>query len=354
MNFSPRHYALPALVALALYVAGTAWVGERQHWVAISPYPSEHFMALATHPDGRFFAGAQSGAVLERGPAGDWQLHNTGLPAITWLRPDGDGLIAGTIAGVYHSTDGRDWQPVEDGLPDDLWVLQFEPLPDSLTLLSPDRGLFRRGTDGQWQADHRRGLPPGVHIYHYARDHQGGDHVGTVGEGAWYREHTDADWQPNREGLHRNARGFSLLAREGGVILGSDRGAWWQAAPGQRWHALGTGQHGFRVLDLAVDDQDRVWAASDEGIWVARESDPDGRPTPWENVPVRDGPQAPVSRFHITDDHHLAAAGAIYRLERDTSHRVPVLVMALLAAVLTWGIMQLPAITSRNTPSGHR
>ncbi|WP_421621891.1 hypothetical protein [Alkalilimnicola ehrlichii] len=354
MSAKALQLGVPALVAGLLYLAGTAWVGDREHWVPISPYPGEHFMALTTAPDGRLFAGAQSGAVLERDPGGPWRLHNTGLPAITWLLPDGDGLLAGTIRGVYASPDGRQWAPVERGLPEGLWVLQFEPLPDGLRLLSPDQGLYRRDDQGRWHADHSRGLPAGVHIYHYARDTQGGDHVGTVAEGAYYRPDPGADWRPNSEGLHRHARGFSLLRREGGIILGSDRGAWWQSQPGERWQALGTGRHGFRVLDLAEDARSRVWAASDEGIWVADESDRDGRPTPWRSVPMRDeGPQAPVSRFHIDGDQHLAAAGAIYQLERDRGWQVPILVMAILAGVMTWAMMHVPAVTGRRPPPNH-
>lgn len=344
---------LPALVAGLLYLAGTAWIGDREHWVPISPYPGEHFMALTRTAEGRLFAGAQSGAVLEGEPGGEWRIHNTGLPAITWLLPDGDGLLAGTISGVYASPDGRQWSPVTQGLPSDLWVLQFERQPDGLRLLSPDRGLYRRDDQGRWQADHGRGLPEGVHIYHYARDADGGEHVGTVAEGTYYRPSPEADWRSNREGLHRHACGFSLLGRDGGMILGSDRGAWWQSAPGEAWQALGTGRHGFRVLDLAADARDRIWAASDDGIWVADESDGDGRPVPWRNVPVRaDGPQAPVSRFHIDDNHHLAAAGAIYRLEADRTWQVPILVMAILGGIMTWAIMHLPAITRRRPPSG--
>ncbi|HSO84427.1 hypothetical protein [Thiocapsa sp.] len=79
-------------------------------------------------------------------------------------------------------------------------------------------------------------------------------------------------WTANSRGLPDGVKALCFAVTEGGMLLvGTDRGLYWQAAPGETWTALAQFPRERRVLALYRAPPDarglqRLWIGTDDGL----------------------------------------------------------------------------------------
>lgn len=309
-----RRWLLPAALTLAglLIVASTPWLFSHERWVMDDPDRREHVFTLVAH-DGRLYRGSQNGTlrVLEDG---NWRqlAGSPGRGAIMYLLPERELAILNN--GLWEWAT-KERIPAPGGL-----RVSHAALADERLYLGTGNGVF--AWDGE--VFHHMDLDAQVYRLHVRHIRDAGTlHAGTIAAGIWYVHPAGgkAIWQSDNEGLPSPLNVLSLLEVDNGILLaGTDQGLYWQAAPGDRWRRVDAGLGERRVLSLALDDEDWLWAGSDDGAYrvrlVQRERsvETQGRWEKLRNPPG--GLDRPVSWVVPVDDTVWISAGAVYRLDR--------------------------------------
>ncbi|EGV15922.1 ligand-binding sensor domain-containing protein [Thiocapsa marina] len=288
---------------------------------------------------------------------GEERLIRENLPLethITVLAPGADGtLLAATQAGELWRFDGTGWEPEEAGLDGRLVLaLRGEPgehaigtasglvsdlapppgNPRISDVLETASGLLAATPEGLWvhaDATWHRPLSD-VPLYRLAEQHREGRvylHAGTIGKGVYSASIQTllSPWASNSRGLADDVKALCFAVTEGGMLLvGTDRGLYRQAAPGETWKALAPFPPDRRVLALYRAPPDarglqRLWIGTDDGLSAL------------DLAETRDGLSVagPLRSFDALweptetgvswilpapDDELMVSAGAVYRL----------------------------------------
>lgn len=342
---SPQQVAwLAALTAGALFfLSQELLLGHPERWQRISPWAGEHVMSLA-RDRAVLYAGLQGGGLMVR-EDGEWSLLAEVIPhgfsPVDLALAPGEGLLAATTGGLYRSLDGgREWDAVVTGA----HLLQVSVGADGHGIAAGPGGVFRSVDGGRdWEELSRNGLPAGADPYRVLRLDSGGYLLGTVGGAGVYHRAPDGNrWRPEGEGLHRGVRVFSLLVMPDGALLaGTDRGAYRREPAGGEWSVVGRYWQTFRVLDLALDRaRGRLWAASDDGLWIAPLTPEEPLPEQWSPSEAGDPLLASAAWVDATAEPVMATAGAVYEWSPDKGRRPSMVAGSLLIAFGSWLILR--------------
>lgn len=311
----PAALAIAGL-GLALAIAGPLLPGG-ERLTRESPPEVGHITALTVAEDGALLTGTQDGALWRRA-GGTWARLpvNSGGQPVTALGAD---TGAAPARGPIGTGDGLINPP--PGLPDvGARIADVVSTGIGLVIATGD-GVLVQGA-GAWRA-----ALTGVNVYRLqpqSLDGTGWLHAGSIGQGVFAaRDAALTDWQPNSAGLHAQANGFAFAVTAAGrLLLGSDRGLYWQGAPLAPWHPLKIGLDGARILALhlarpAADGTQRLWLGTDTGLyWVAlRESADQVAATAYATrIDAPAGETFPGIGWIVPDgDGVMFSAGALWR-----------------------------------------
>ncbi len=309
---TPRIWLPSALLGMlgVLVLATTPWLFSHERWVMDDPDRREHVFTLVEGQE-ELYRGSQNG-TLWRLEGREWhRVGHTDRGAIMGLLPER--RLAVLNGGLW------DWGT-------DTWLAAPEGTRVSHAVTADGRLLLATGNGVlAWDGESFRNLGLDAQVYRlHASETSAGQavHAGTIGDGVWrFEAERPADgWQPVNQGMPRPVNILSLLEADNGALLaGTDQGLFWRAE-GRPWRRLGGGLGQRRVLALALDADDRLWAGSDDGAYrvrlVQREQalETQGRWEKLRNPPG--GLDRPVSWVVPYADTVWISAGATYRLDR--------------------------------------
>lgn len=301
-----------ALIALGFLLPG----GER---LIRENLPLETYVTVLAPGDGGTILAATQAGELWRFDGAGWEQEDAGLEGrlVLAMRGEPSRHAVGTATGLLSAT-GLAQPPgsprVGDILetaagllaatPDGLWVLAAGTWHRSLS----DKPLYRL-------AEQRR--DGRIHL-----------HAGTIGEGVYSAsaETLLSPWAANSRGLPDGVKALCFAVTEGGLLLvGTDQGLYWQAAPGETWNALAEIPRDRRVLALYRAPPD---ARSLQRLWIGT----DGGLSALDLAETRDGlsvtgrlrsfdalwepPESGVSWIlPVAGEGLMVSAGAVYRLQ---------------------------------------
>jgi ligand-binding sensor domain-containing protein len=212
------------------------------------------------------YAGTLGAGIFRSRDGGvHWERANAGLPniSIRSLNVDGRGILyAGTGEGVYYSEDdGARWVPLEAGLEmTDIQIHSFVSGEQGDLYAGTGGGLFRGRIKSPWEALHQGLLIAPVRTLDYGEE---GITVGTDGKGVIISRGNN--WVGENVGLvnlsvRGMARGktFLYIITEDGIYRKQHGRHTWEAVEG----ALPS-----RVLSIAVDGAERVYAGTEGGLF---------------------------------------------------------------------------------------
>ncbi|MEY6433129.1 ABC transporter substrate-binding protein [Thioalkalicoccus limnaeus] len=315
-----RRHALPlsTLILGVVLVAATPWIPGGTRLIPTDLPTMDHVTALVGD-GGSLFAATQAGEIWRYREHG-WERYASDPQgrAITALLGDPRRTPVGTAVGLW----------VADGE-----ILAREPpisarisamiVTEQALVLATGEGL-RIHTEGAWHDP----SPPLRAYQLYRQRGPGIDHIhaGTIGDGIHGAPTTRllGDWSPNDSGLPADIKVLSFAETPGGRLLaGTDRGLYWQRAPGAIWQVLDVGLGTRRILalhhDRGDDTRQRLWIGSDEGLFVAELSDDaqgelaasePARPIPAHRAP----PEVGVGWIVATDGRLFVSAGQVYQV----------------------------------------
>jgi hypothetical protein len=258
-----------AVLGLALIVAGPLIPGG-ERLVRNAPPDSGHITDLERALDGSILAGTEAGE-LWRYTSDQWQQVpvDLGGQPVTSLSADlGDNAAKGPIGtggGLVNVPAGMPPLPVR---------VRDEIMAENRLLVGTGKGLYVQG-DGQWLH-----IMDEISVYALFIQRLGNEawlHLGSVGAGVLSAKVSDPlSWEANREGLPEGANVFSFALTESGLlIVGTDKGLYWQEAPQETWQPLKVGLENSRILSMLFEAADtdgieRLWIGSDDGLWRAQ------------------------------------------------------------------------------------
>lgn len=224
--------------------------------------------ALVLGKDEALYAGTLGAGIFRSLDGGvRWQRANAGLPniSIRSLSVDGRGVLyAGTGEGVFYSEDdGARWFPLEAGTEmTDIQIHSFVAGERGDLYAGTGGGLFRGRIRSPWEALHQGLLIAPVRTLDYA---EGEITVGTDGKGVITGQ--GGNWIGENVGLvnlsvRGMARGktFLYIITEDGISRRQHgRGTW----------AAVEGSLPARVLSIAVDATERIYAGTEAGLFYS-------------------------------------------------------------------------------------
>ncbi len=307
--------AAPISIGLALIVLGVLLPGGERLIRENLPLET-HVTVLAPGADGAILAATQAGEIWRFDGTG-WKQEDAGLEGrlVLALRGEPSRHPIGTATGLL-SVSGL----APPGNPRVSDVLETEA---GLLAATPE-GLWVHGGD-TWH----RPLAD-VQLYRLAEQRREGRvhfHAGTIGEGVYSASLQTllAPWTSNSRGLPDGVKALCFAVTEGGMLLvGTDRGLYRQAAPGETWEVLTPFPRERRVLALYRAPPDarglqRLWIGTDGGLSaLALAETRDGLSVAG---PLRsfdalwEPPETGVSWIlPVAEDGLMVSAGAVYRL----------------------------------------
>ncbi|CRI65974.1 membrane hypothetical protein [Thiocapsa sp. KS1] len=307
---------LPMSIGLALIALGFLLPGGERLIRENLPLET-HVTVLAPGDDGTILAATQAGELWRFDGAG-WEQADAGLEGllVLALRGEPGGHAIGTATGLVSASGlapppGNprisDVMETEVGLlaatPDGLWVLAdgtwHRPLADK-----PLYRLVEQWRDGR------------IHL-----------HAATIGEGVYSAsiEALVSPWAANSRGLPDGVKALCFAVTEGGLLLvGTDQGLYWQAAPGETWNALAEIPRDRRILALHRAPPDarglqRLWIGTDVGLSaldLAETRDGLSAVGPLRSFDALwEPPESGVSWIlPVAGEGLMVSAGAVYRL----------------------------------------
>ncbi|MCG3116804.1 MAG: YCF48-related protein [Candidatus Manganitrophus sp. SA1] len=224
--------------------------------------------ALVLGKDEALYAGTLGAGIFRSRDGGvRWQRANAGLPniSIRSLSVDGRGILyAGTGEGVFYSEDdGARWLPLEAGTEmTDIQIHSFVAGERGDLYAGTGGGLFRGRIRSPWEALHQGLLIAPVRTLDYA---EGEITVGTDGKGVITGQ--GGNWIGENVGLvnlsvRGMARGktFLYIITEDGISRRQHGRGTWAAAEGSL---------PARVLSIAVDGTERIYAGTEAGLFYS-------------------------------------------------------------------------------------
>lgn len=315
-----RRHALPLITVIlgVLLIVAAPWIPGGTRLVPTNLPTMDHVTALAGD-NGDLFAATQAGEVWRFREQG-WQRYASDPRgrAITALLGDPRQTPVGTVAGLWANDD-----EIPVGEPPILARISAIMGTEHALVLATGEGL-RILTDGAWHD-----ASPPLRAYQLYRQRGPGIdylHAGTIGDGIHGAPTARLldDWSANDRGLPSGIKVLSFAESTGGHLLaGTDRGLYWQTAPGAIWQALDVGLGTRRILALHHDRDDgarqRLWIGSDDGLFVVELSDDadaeltaidPARPIPAHRAP----PEVGIGWIVATDDRLFVSAGQVYEV----------------------------------------
>lgn len=212
------------------------------------------------------YAGTLGAGIFRSRDGGlHWERANAGLPniSIRSLNVDGRGILyAGTGEGVFYSEDdGAGWRPLEAGTEmTDLQIHSFVTNERGDLYAGTGGGLFRGRIKSPWEPLHHGLLVAPIRTLDYG---EGGITVGTDGKGVIISQGNN--WAGENVGLvnlsvRGMARGKTFL------YIVTDEGLHRKQHGRHTWAAV-EGSLPARVLSLAVDGNEQVYAGTESGLF---------------------------------------------------------------------------------------
>jgi len=266
--------------------------------------------------ESNLWIGSFGEGLIQRPPSPFTQFTlETGLPtAMAWsFSEDPSGCIQmGTSGAGVVSWCGDHWGPsisMKDGLPSDI-VLVLGRDDEGRLWIGTRAGVCRlsQGRCTTWTT--RDGLPSND-IRGIAPDGKGGVWLATAAG--------LAHWNGRAWTSYTNLAGLkspllrSLVVDTRGTVWASVNGNGIVSFDGSKFRLLGLkdGLPTLRVWTLMVDPEGRIWASTDEGIWIRS---PDGA----SSRVLVDGLPSPIVIFLLRDDDGMVWAGTTRGIARIT------------------------------------
>ena len=313
----PRKIVAAIMIAVGVWgLFAIATHSTEPRWRADDPARSGHVTAMTWWQDAPLVA-QQDGTVWTR-DGSDWQVHSTlSDEARSTVLFSGTELLAGTAADGVQRLDGQDWIAEEGDDAPTGRISHVTGFGDGRVFAAGNGGVWERAGDGDWRF---LGHPdPDVPVYRVVVRDEDGDTVirsGSIEAGVHVYRPDDDAWQADNDGLPDASKilSFQELA-DSSLVAGTDAGLFRQQRVGERWQRIGGILGDRRVLDMAVTD-DRLYAASDDGVWRAPIRDGGLADEPdWLPVLAAAGElDASVSWVLTDDESPWIAAGSVYQL----------------------------------------
>ncbi|MFB1485700.1 MULTISPECIES: ABC transporter substrate-binding protein [unclassified Thiocapsa] len=308
--------AAPIVIGLALILLGVLLPGGERLIRENLPLET-HVTVLAPGDDGTILAATQAGEIWRFDGTG-WEQEDAGLAGrlVLALRGEPSRYPIGTATG-FVSASGIEPPPGNPRVSD---VMETA----SMLLAATPQGLWVYAAD-TWHCP-LSDLP----LYRLAEQRREGDvhlHAGTIGEGVYSAsiQTVLSSWTSNSRGLPDGVKALCFAVTEGGMLLvGTDRGLYRQAAPGETWEALAPFPPDRRVLALYRAPPDarglqRLWIGTDDGLSaldLAETRDGLSVVGPLRSFDALwEPPETGVSWIlPVAGDGLMVSAGAVYRL----------------------------------------
>jgi hypothetical protein len=306
---------VPVVIGLALIVLGFVLPGGERLIRENLPLET-HVTVLAPGADGTILAATQAGEIW-RLDGTAWEQEDLGLGGrlVLALRGEPGEHPVGTATGLVSASGVS---PPGD--------------PRISDVLETTSRLLAATPEGLWvYADDAWHRPlSGVPLYRLAEQRREGRvhlHAGTIGEGVYSAslETLLSPWASNSRGLPVGVKALCFAVTEGGIlVVGTDRGLYRQAAPGETWEAVTQFTRERRVLALYRAPPDarglqRVWIGTDDGLSaldLAETRDGLSAAGPLQSFDALwEPPETGVSWIlPVAGDGLVVSAGAVYRL----------------------------------------
>ncbi|UHD15190.1 ligand-binding sensor domain-containing protein [Thiocapsa bogorovii] len=314
MTFGRIAVAVPISIGLALIALGFLLPGDERLIRENLPLET-HITALAPGADGTLLAATQAGELWRFDGIG-WEQEDAGLDGrlVLALRGEPGEHAIGTATGL---------------------VSDLAPPPGNprvSDVLETTSGLLVATPEGLWvHADDTWHHPLSeVPLYRLAEQRREGRidlHAGAIGKGVYSASIQTllSPWDANSRGLPDGVKALCFAVTEGGMLLvGTDRGLYRQATPGETWKALALFPPDRRVLALYRAPPDarglqRLWIGTDEGLSaldLAETRDSVSVAGPLRSFDALWEPTETGVSWILpaADDALMVSAGAVYRL----------------------------------------
>ncbi len=320
-----------SVVFFGLFVTLGKLVPPEAGLVHIGPGRDAHIISLAKDDSGALYAGASNGDLYRRTGTTFWHRVEApaGVTGVTALvtRP---GLTAATANGSWRIADDGSWRRLSDGLPEHYRASSLLTAADGgLYLASDDSVWYSRDGRSGWQPLPTEGLPGSVRLYRLFA-HQGGLLAGTSGHGL-LRFSADR-WSDDSSGLPAASNVFALQPLpDGGLLLGTDHGAFYRSAQEHSWQVAGAGLRGLRVTALALAGEGEattLWAGGDAALYRLPLSEL-GEGGAWRSVSAT---HHAVAALLVDDQTLQVASGQVFEYRIWPAIRGWHFIIALLAA----------------------
>lgn len=221
------------------------------------------------------FAGTLGAGVFRSLDGGNrWQRANAGLQSLSIrsLSVDGAGVLyAGTGEGVFYSQDdGANWSPLEEGM-SNIQIHSFVTNEKGDLYAGTGGGLFRGRIQTPWKPLHQGLLISPIRTLDYGQE---GVTVGTDGKGIFIDR--ENNWAPDNVGLVN----LSVRAMARGKIflyILTDDGIYRRQLGRHVWDPV-EGSLPARPVSIAVDEDDRVYAGTEAGLFFSPDHGKEWRP----------------------------------------------------------------------------